>query len=43
MMANEQRSGIGDAIVRLLVNVAGVVIFGGLVALVVATIVQELD
>ncbi len=43
MTANEQRSGIGDVIVRLLINVAGVVIMGAMSALVIATIVQELD
>ncbi len=43
MMANEGPAGIGDAIVRLLINAAGVVIIAAMVALVAATIVQELD
>ncbi len=43
MMANEERGSIGDTIVRLIINVAGVVIMGTMSALVIAAIVQELD
>ncbi len=43
MMANEEQSGVADLIIRLMINVAGVVIMGAMSALVIATIVQELD
>lgn len=40
---SEQRSNGPDLWVRLLINLAGVVIGAGLIAIIVATIVTELD